>query len=351
MNILIDRSRSNRIIVICAGKLDSTGSPQLEEAIHPLIEKNKLPIVLDLAGVNHISDIGVQTLQNIFKRANEVQGNDSTIQRGQLRISNMSSNVRDMLRMKGLLYSMTHHFSCHPPKATCESAYENLMTKIRDFFPSPVSDLMKDAYFTQSISKGLSQIDRLKTSRPYWGERQNLDYDASRSRIVPDSISTLEDTIEDLSNYMQGHLIWGHPKTQDNVIPPATIASITGQLFGAIANANVIWDAYSQRFAEAEVEVSGMCASLLGYDPIQAAGVFTFGGTATIFYGIKMGIEKALPGTFRDGIRQDVKLICSDAAHYAKLNALGWLGLGTKNLMTVPTDNDNSMNLTFRLFE
>jgi hypothetical protein len=31
--------------------------------------------------------------------------------------------------------------------------------------------------------------------------------------------------------------------------------------------------------------------------------VFTFGGTGTLRYGAKLGIEKAVPGVRRDGLR------------------------------------------------
>jgi L-2,4-diaminobutyrate decarboxylase len=140
-------------------------------------------------------------------------------------------------------------------------------------------------------------------------------------------------------------LNWGHPKVQKNIIPPATIASIVGQMFGSITNANLISDELSHRVAEAELEAISMCAKLIGYDQGQAGGFFTFGGTGTNLYAVKLGAEKALPGSFKEGIRQDAKVLCSDVAHYSNLTALGWLGLGTRNLVAVPSDRDNQMNL------
>ena len=38
-----------------------------------------------------------------------------------------------------------------------------------------------------------------------------------------------------------------------------------------------------------------MAAALLVYDPQQSGGVFTFGGTGTLLYGVKVGLEKACP--------------------------------------------------------
>ncbi len=46
------------------------------------------------------------------------------------------------------------------------------------------------------------------------------------------------------------------------------------------------------------------------------------------------------------GIREDLKVVASASSHYAKLNAAGWLGLGTDNLVAIPSTRDNEMSLT-----
>ena len=51
---------------------------------------------------------------------------------------------------------------------------------------------------------------------------------------------------------------------------------------------------YSRRVALAEVEVVATVADLVGYDPAQAGGVFTFGGTGTSMYGVKIGLGHKL---------------------------------------------------------
>ena len=117
-------------------------------------------------------------------------------------------------------------------------------------------------------------------------------------------------------------------------------------MVAAIYNPNIIWDEYSARFAEAEIKAVAMLADLIGYDGGRAGGVFTFSGTGTILYGVKLALEKLSGGrTMREGIREDVKIVSSAASHYARLNVAGWLGLGTDNLVTIPTTRDNEMNL------
>ena len=89
-----------------------------------------------------------------------------------------------------------------------------------------------------------------------------------------------------------------------------------------------------------------MTAALVGYDPATADGVFTFGGTGTLLYGAKIGLEKAVPGVRRaaDCGRRPV-LVCSDRAHYACLTVANWLGLGEDNVVRSRTTDDNQMQL------
>jgi len=351
MDIQIDH-RSNRIVVYCVGELDAANAPELEKALKPLLQplakESRLPVTLDLSGVTYLSSAGVRMLLFLFRMATQRPVDQTRQGVPLLQLANISPPVQQVLSMVKVLEEMTRWETVAAetaPPAAPGHTYRDLLPRVRDVFPAPISDPVRDAYFVQSVARGLDRIDDLKSERPYLGERVRLDYDAARAATMPDQMSTLEETIADLADYMQGLIIWGHPHAQENVAPPTTIPAIVGQLFTSIYNPNVIWDECSHRVSQAEVEVASMCASLVGYDPATAAGVFTFGGTGTILYGVKLGVEKVLPGAFRDGVRQDLKLVSSDASHYAKLSVLGWLGLGTSNLVTVPTDSDNSMGL------
>ena len=94
--------------------------------------------------------------------------------------------------------------------------------------------------------------------------------------------------------------IWGHPRAQINVVPSPTIASLIGGLLPSIYNPNLVSEETSRRVSLAEVEAVAITAALVGYDPARADGVFTFGGTGTLLYGAKIGLEKAVPGVRRE---------------------------------------------------
>ena len=221
--------------------------------------------------------------------------------------------------------------------------YQDLVAQLRTAFPTPVSDRVHDAYFVFSFLRALDQVDSLKSAAPMLGSPVTLDYDAARRRTVAEAPSTLEAVTTDLVQYLSGMFIWGHPRAQINVVPSPTIPSIIGGLLPSIYNPNLVSEESSRQVSLAEVEAIAMTAALVGYDPALADGVFTFGGTGTLLYGAKIGLEKAVPDVRRKGLRTPAVLVCSDRAHYACLTIANWLGLGEENVVSIPTTDDNQM--------
>ena len=204
---------------------------------------------------------------------------------------------------------------------------------------------MHDAYFVFSILRALNQLDGMKSEIPLLGTTEPLDYAAARTATLPGETRSIEAVTQELVAQFKGLPIFGHPKTQVNVVAPPTIASIIGSLLPTIFNPNLVSDDTSQGLAVAEERVTAITSELLGYDPERTAGVFTFGGTGTNLYGAKIGLEKAVPGAMENGCGQDAVIIASGQSHYCRLNVAGWLGLGERNVVEVPTSLDNAMRL------
>lgn len=223
------------------------------------------------------------------------------------------------------------------------AAYQEIVSQLRTAFPAPVSDRVHDAYFVFSFLRALDQVDALKSAAPMLGSPVTLDYDAARLKRVADDPTTLETVTAELVQYLSGMFIWGHPRAQINVVPSPTIPSIIGGLLPSIYNPNLVSEESSRQVSLAEVEALSMTAALVGYDPATADGVFTFGGTGTLLYGAKIGLEKAMPDVRRQGIRTPAVLVCSDRAHYACITVANWLGLGEENVIAIPTTDDNQM--------
>jgi L-2,4-diaminobutyrate decarboxylase len=221
--------------------------------------------------------------------------------------------------------------------------YLELLESLRKVFPQPVSDPVHDGYVVFSILRALDQVDALKSQAPILGTPTEPDYGRARGARVGDRGRTLEAVIPELVSYLQGMFIWGHPRSQLNVIPNPSLASIISVLLPLIYNPNLCSDESARLFAEAEVAVSSMASSLVGYDPNRAAGQFTFGGTGTMLYGVKIGLEKAVPGSGRAGLKENAVILASTQSHYSCLNVASWLGIGQDHVIGVPTTLDNAI--------
>ena len=111
-------------------------------------------------------------------------------------------------------------------------------------------------------------------------------------------------------------------------------------------NPNLCVDTYCLRSNELEVKSITALANLIFYHTESPWGVFTIGGTISNLYGGKIGIEKVAPGAMQDGLGgHEIVGLVSDAGHYSNATLAGWLGIGVKNLHSVPTDKNMSMRL------
>ncbi|VVB69248.1 L-aspartate decarboxylase [uncultured archaeon] len=244
-------------------------------------------------------------------------------------------------------------------------SYAETLEWLKTCFPSPVSDPIMDGYFVHTISHFLDHVDSLKSLAPVLGVEEKPPscqdgreekgeqtqsegiLDLGSVMDFPEHVTSVEDVTELIAGYLNGMNIWAHPNSQVNVIPPSSIPSIMAFIGAAIYNPNIIWDEYSALFAQAEIEAISMVSNLVGYDPRQSGGIFTFGGTGTIFYGCKMGLEKALGGRGNvEGVREDLNIIASQSSHYSHLNVAAWLGIGTRNLVLIPTNQQSEISLS-----
>ena len=226
------------------------------------------------------------------------------------------------------------------------TSYRDNLNILRRAFPQPVSDQEHDAWFVFSVLRALDRVDKMKSQRPILGDPKEVNFAAAIETRISDAMSTVELVSRDLVDHLEGMFIWGHPGAQVNVISPPCIPGILGTLLPAIYNPNLCSEEASRGVALAEAEVVSMTAALMGYDPTKSSGVFTFGGTGTLLYAIRMGIEKALPGTMQSGIKGDLPVVvCSDQAHYAAKTASSWLGLGLNNVVGIATAPNNEIRI------
>lgn len=156
----------------------------------------------------------------------------------------------------------------------------------------------------------------------------------------------LKDARDAIFPYFWGTDGWSSPLHLENVRGPANYASFIGAVACLLKNPNLCTDTYSQRSNELEVKAITALANLIFYNTQDPWGIFTLGGTHSNMYGARIGIEKVIPGAMRNGFSgHNVSGLVSEASHYSNQTVAGWVGIGTNNLHTVPTDHKMSMRL------
>src|SRR6187200_570730 len=203
--------------------------------------------------------------------------------------------------------------------------YQQQLAALRDAFPAPVSDPVHDGYVVFSLLRTLDRVDALKSQAPILGVPREPDYAGSAQARIALESQALEKVIPQLVDALNGMLIVAHPCSQVNVVAPPSIASVIGTVLPSMYNPNLCSDESGRGFSEAEVRVASIASRLVGYDPQTAGGVFTFGGTGTLLYGLKIGLEKALPGTHQHGLSKSAVILCSQQSHYACGTVASWL--------------------------
>ena len=183
--------------------------------------------------------------------------------------------------------------------------YHQHLESLRDAFPAPVSDPVHDGYVVFSLLRTLDRVDALKSQAPILGVPREPDYAAAARASLANEPQSLEEVIPQLVDALNGMLIVSHPRSQVNVVAPPSIASVIGTILPGMYNPNLCSDESGRGCSEAEVRVASIAAQLVGYDPQTSGGVFTFGGTGTLLYGLKIGLEKALPRHVQPGSRQN----------------------------------------------
>ena len=131
--------------------------------------------------------------------------------------------------------------------------YRELLDQLRRKFPQPVSDPVHDAYVAFSVLRALDRVDALKSQAPILGSPVEPDFAAALSSRVAQQGEPLEQVISDLVKHLEGMFLWGHPRSQINVISHPSIASIIGVMLASTYNPNLVSDESGRGFSAAEV--------------------------------------------------------------------------------------------------
>jgi glutamate/tyrosine decarboxylase-like PLP-dependent enzyme len=168
---------------------------------------------------------------------------------------------------------------------------------------------------------------------------------AAQSKVPAKMMKNPVKILANLPFMVQGCVRANNPFMVKNLIPNASLVSLAADLAVSIYMPNAVTGEDAGQVLDAEIACAGAISRLAGMDPNKSAGVFTFGGTGTEMYAIKMGLMKAFPGHGRKGIRGNVVVVGSLPAHYAHETGCNWLGIGQENYLRVASYPDQTTKL------
>lgn len=120
------------------------------------------------------------------------------------------------------------------------------------------------------------------------------------------------------------------------VAPPLPAAVWTEPLISVMNQSVAVWE-MSPTATVIEHRVIRWMTDLVGWDD-ASGGTLTSGGTEATFTALLAARNAIIPDAWTDGVGANPPIVlCGEHAHYAVSRALGELGLGVRNLVTIPS--------------
>lgn len=166
------------------------------------------------------------------------------------------------------------------------------------------------------------------------------------NKNLPIDSATIEQTLHEMAEYFRGATRWHHPYVMNNIKTPVNLPALAVAFNAMTIDPNLAGDTNCGQIAYAEIEVMKYMANLIGWDEKEAWGYFTFGGTSTILNAVKAGIRKAKDDACTQGIgNEDLFVVSSVQGHSAHSDVCNWLGIGSKNCIRVPVDDNYQIDI------
>jgi L-2,4-diaminobutyrate decarboxylase len=183
------------------------------------------------------------------------------------------------------------------------------------------SYLGRAARGTDPVSTALGPreiADRLRSPLPEQGEPLAAVMRRLAEGVVPES------------NWLHHPMAMGH-----QVAPPLPATIWTESLIGALNQSLAVWEMSPVGSVLETTVVRWMC-ELAGLDD-RAGGTFTSGGTEATTTALLAARNARFPNAWTAGLHEPAAIVCGADAHYAVARAAGIIGIGTDNLVTVPS--------------
>jgi glutamate/tyrosine decarboxylase-like PLP-dependent enzyme len=219
-----------------------------------------------------------------------------------------------------------------------------LSKKIRDLFYNPeadsISSLLQDIKNTHDEILKITDLSKCTlSSKSEYAESAIQDFKIPSKGISKKQYASL------IAELFQGVCRWHSPNSMYNVVSSPVLPTIAAKTFTALYNPNLCLDTACGDSLIIEQKVIKSIAKYIGWDWQGAGGAFTWGGKATIMYGIKLGLKNCSPESSEKGVKEDIIVLSTASGHPAHKQDVDWLGIGINNMYKIKNGKDSRVDL------
>lgn len=160
-------------------------------------------------------------------------------------------------------------------------------------------------------------------------------------------LGTTEESFAELNDlYLKDAVYFHDTKYAAHLNCPVALPAVVAENF--VTSINTSMDTFDQSAAATHIErkLVDFTASLIGYDSVQADGIFTSGGTQSNLQAMLIARNTAtakLKGPLPQRLA-NLRIYCSEDAHFSIRNAAMLLGLGYEAAVAISTDAQHRMD-------
>ncbi|NMB67013.1 hypothetical protein GYA25_03065 [Candidatus Woesearchaeota archaeon] len=158
---------------------------------------------------------------------------------------------------------------------------------------------------------------------------------------IPEEGMNSKKVIKDIVKFFFNNVPnWRNRKNQYNICSPTNVTSVALAGLAQEYNVHNINSDFSGDCLLAEKVISNMMANLIGKNTSKVRGIFSFGGTASNLYAMKIALNKVFPKIGKTGIPKKVCMLITEDSHFSHRTVADWLGIGTDRLIVIKSDKE-----------
>jgi aromatic-L-amino-acid decarboxylase len=200
---------------------------------------------------------------------------------------------------------------------------------------APREELLEHA--AKLVAEAWQSFDQFRPEEPALDERV---LQLLRTEL-PETPTPAHEALDDAARILDESIAQPRPRYFVGVGSSGLEIGAIADLLAHTYDVNLAVDARAA--TQIEKQAIRWAAELIGYAP-EAAGAFTSGGTVSNTTALAAAREHALPGSRHGGLEgRRVAIYCSEEVHYSVTRAVETLGVGSRNLRTIPIGPDRGL--------